>query len=152
MIKIFLSPSCASCRKAKAFFEKLHIPHKIIDITAGDLTKEDLIDILKFSENGTDDLISPRSKIVKEQNIDFSSMTLNELLDFVIAHPTVMRRPIIIDDRKMEVGYDPYEITAFMPKEFKELLDNCENCPLSADCDIAKAIEEAKESILKKNK
>lgn len=147
MIKIYLAPSCASCRKAKAFFEKLHIPHKTIDITAGDLTREDLLEILKETENGTGDIISERSKIVKEGQIDFDSMTISQLLDFILEHPTVLRRPIIIDDRKMEIGYDPDEITAFLTPEMKKLLDQCSTCPISAECDIVKALEEAKKNI-----
>lgn len=144
MIKVYVSPSCASCRKVRAFFKSLKIPYEEINILSGQLTKEDLKEILSKSDNGTEELVSTRSKIMKEQHIDVESMTLNQLLDFIVSHPTVMKRPIIVDDRKIQVGYDPDEITAFLPEAYKKLLDVCKDCPLSASCDMAEALMKAK--------
>lgn len=105
----------------------------MINIFSDMLTKEELYDILKVSESGTDDLVSTRSKIFKDGHLKPENMTLNALLDFILEHPSVMRRPIIIDERKIQVGYDPDAITAFLPRATKELLELCEDCPLSAE-------------------
>ncbi len=147
MVKIFVSPYCQSCRKAQRFLDHMMVPHQVINIFSKDLKKEDLLEILKLSENGTDDIISPRSKVYKSGGVDLESMTLNQLLDFVLANPTIMKRPIIIDDRKMEVGYDPDEITAFLPKATKKLLEMCADCPMTADCNLGKALIEARNAI-----
>ena len=144
MLKLYVSNSCSSCRKVKAFFNKLNIPYKEINIMSGQLTKEDLKEILAKSDYGTDDLVSTRSKIMKEHNIDIESMKLNDLLDFILANPTVMKRPIIVDDRKIEVGYDPDEITAFLPMAMKQALDACKDCPMNGTCDHAPAFMPSK--------
>lgn len=111
----------------------MKVPHRVINIFSDMLTKAELLDILRVSEQGTDDLISTRSKIFKDGGLKPENMTLDQLLDFIIEHPSVMRRPIIIDERKIQVGYDPDAITAFLPKATKDLLELCEDCPLSAD-------------------
>jgi len=64
MIKIYYSPSCASCRKVKKWFDDQKIPYEQKDIFSHDLSVDDLKEVISKSENGTDDIISPRSKIV----------------------------------------------------------------------------------------
>ncbi len=135
MLKLYVSNSCSSCRKVKAFFNDLRIPYKEINILSGQLTKDDLKDILAKSDSGTDDLISTRSKIMKEKHIDIDSMKLDDLLEFIVENPTVMKRPIIVDDRKIEVGYDPDEITAFLPMSMKLALDRYGGEPDSINLD-----------------
>ena len=66
MIRIFTSPSCSSCRKVKAWFDEQKIPYEAVNIFGDDFTKDDIRELIAKSENGTDDIISPRSKIVQE--------------------------------------------------------------------------------------
>lgn len=134
MIKIYTSPFCASCKKVKEYFKEKGIPVKNIDIIAGDLTIEDIYDILEKSDLGTDEIISERSKIIKEQKPDINSMTVKQLAEFIIANPTVLKRPIIVDDRKIQVGYDPDEITAFRGDIKQIIINECAYCPFDRIC------------------
>ena len=136
MIKIYVSPSCSSCRKVKEWFKKEQIPFTEVNILNGDLSVEDLKDILTKSLDGTDEIISTRSKIIKENNIDVNSMTLNELLEFIKKNPTCLRRPIMVDDRKIQVGYNPEEIRVFIPEARRIAQRTCshENCPTFDSC------------------
>ena len=117
MVKIYTSPSCSSCRKVKTWFKEQNIPFQEINILAGTLGTEDLKEILSKSLDGTDEIISKRSKIMKEQNVDVESMKLNELLSFIAKNPTVLKRPIIVDDKKIQVGYNEEEIRVFIPHD-----------------------------------
>ena len=69
MIKIYTTPSCSSCRKAKQFFKDENIPYTEKNIFVTDLSDEELRDILSKSENGTEDIISTKSKIIKEGGV-----------------------------------------------------------------------------------
>ena len=66
MITLFLSPSCTSCRKAKAWLEKHKVPFEEHNIMTSPLTRKELQHILSLTENGTDDIISTRSKIFQK--------------------------------------------------------------------------------------
>lgn len=116
MIKIYTSPSCSSCRKVKKWFDDQDIPYVEKNIFSAVLKEEELKDILTKSENGTEDIISTRSKIIKESGVDIESMTIKELIKFIRDNPSVLKRPIMVDDRKIQVGYDPEEITVFIPR------------------------------------
>ena len=137
MIRIYVSPSCSSCRKVLKWFDEQEIPYVQINIFARPLTEDELKDMLMKSENGTEDIISTRSKIIKESGVDVESMTVKELLKFIQANPSILKRPIIVDDRRMVVGYNPDDISVFIP-EAKRIADyacTLAACPLYIDCE-----------------
>jgi len=136
MIRIYISPSCSSCRKVKEWFTQQKIPFETKSILSGQLTKKDIKDIIKKTLDGTDEIISKRSKIIKENNIDINSMSLNELIDFIYENPSCLKRPIIVTDSRIQVGYNSEEIRSFIPKARRIFRENCtpENCPKYYTC------------------
>ncbi|MCR5348943.1 MAG: Spx/MgsR family RNA polymerase-binding regulatory protein [Bacilli bacterium] len=136
MIKILISPSCASCRKVKKWFENNHIPFEAVNIFSPALTAEDIKEAITKSENGTDDIISRRSKVFQERGLDFDEMTVSELIAFVLENPSVLKRPIIIDDHRLQVGYNAEEIRTFIPHARRLAATTCnQECPKWASCD-----------------
>ena len=136
MIKIYTTPSCKSCRKAKEFFNEEQIPYLEKNIFVTDLNEDELKDILVKSENGTEDIISTRSKIIKESGVDIENMTISELIAFIRANPSVLKRPIMVDESKIQVGYNEEEIRVFIPHErrMEELRCFMEECPSFSGC------------------
>ena len=139
MIKIYTSPTCSSCRKVKKWFMDESIPFIEKNIFVVSLKYEELKDMLTKSENGTSDIISSRSKIVKESGIDLESLTLNELIAFIQKNPSILKRPIIVDDRQIQVGYNEEDIRVFIPhaKRLAEWMCQSQNCPKFDSCDHA---------------
>ena len=119
MIQIYTTPSCASCRKAKRWFEQYKIPYSEKNIFSIKLSPEDIYKMLANSENGFEDIISTRSKIFKEYKLDPENMTINELVKFIIDNPSVLKRPIIISENELQVGYNNENITIFLPKALR---------------------------------
>ncbi|HAD23616.1 MULTISPECIES: transcriptional regulator Spx [Kandleria] len=131
MIRIYTAPSCASCRKVKAWLNEHDIPYVEKNIFSTLLRKEELQELLERSENGTEDIISKRSKIMKENKVNIEDMSINELIAFIQDNPSVLKRPIIIDERRFQVGYNSEEIRAFIPRELRQLAqcDHADFCP-----------------------
>ena len=119
MIQIYTTPSCASCRKAKKWFDQYKIPYSEKNIFSIKLSKEDIFKMLANSENGFEDIISTRSKIFKEMQLDPDTMSVQELVEFIIAYPSVLKRPIILNETELQVGYNNEDITIFLPKELR---------------------------------
>ena len=137
MIKIYTSPSCSSCRKVKKWFEEQNIPFVEKSIFSPTLNVNDLREILEKTENGTEDIISERSKIVQENHIDFEDMKVSELLDFIKEKPSVLKRPIIVDTTRIQVGFNDEEIRSFIPaaRRIAEFACSKENCPKFETCE-----------------
>ena len=143
MIKIYTSPSCSSCRKVKKWFLEQNIPFIEKNIFVATLNEQELTDILMKSENGTDDIISKKSKIVKESGLDIDSMTVKELIAFIKENPSVLKRPIMVDDHRIQVGYNPDEIRSFIPHARRLAEWACKNdaCPQHDNCVTYKEIK-----------
>ena len=74
------------------------------------LTSDELRSILALTENGTDDLISTRSKIFQKLNVDVDELSISQLIDLIETYPSLLRRPIILDDKRMQIGFNEDEI------------------------------------------
>ena len=100
------------------------------------LNEQELTDILMKSENGTDDIISKKSKIVKESGLDIDNMTVKELIAFIKENPSILKRPIMVDDYRIQVGYNPDEIRSFIPhaRRLAEWACKNDNCPQHDNC------------------
>lgn len=135
MIRIYTAPSCASCRKVKAWLKDHQIPYVEKNIFSTLLRETELRELLERSENGTDDIISKRSKIIKENKVDIDDMSVNQLIHFIQENPSILKRPIIIDERRFQVGYNAEEIRAFIPRELRKLQEcnNSDYCPQFRD-------------------
>ena len=121
MVEVYVSPSCTSCRKARAWLEKHNIPFKERNIFSEPLTKEELLKILRMTENGTEEIISTRSRAFQQLKINLDDLSIDQLLDLVEKNPSLLRRPIIMDDRRLQVGYNEDEIRRFLPRKVRRL-------------------------------
>lgn len=139
MIKIYTSPSCSSCRKVKKWFDEQNIPYEEHNIFSAALNEKELKEILFKSENGTEDIISSRSKIIKENNLNLDDMSISEIIGFIRANPSVLKRPIMVDDRRIQVGYNEEEIRTFIPQARRIAKHACNplECPDYPTCEHA---------------
>lgn len=145
MIQLYTSPSCLSCRKVKKYFNKYGIKFIEKNILHTQLSKEDIFKMLANSENGFEDIISVRSKVFKDSNIDIDSMKIHDLVEFIIKNPTILKRPIIVTDNDLQVGYNDDDITLFLPEEIRDR--ECNFCLGQDDCDYVKALKENNDSL-----
>ena len=120
MINLYLSPSCTSCRKARSWLDSYGVAYEEHNILTQPMTSDDLKAILSKTENGTEDIISTRSKVFQKLNIDVDDLTINQLIVLISEHPSLLRRPIIMDDKRMQIGFNEYEIRAFLPRSYRQ--------------------------------
>ena len=121
MVTLFTSPSCTSCRKARAWLEENDIPYVERNIFSEGLKITEIKSILRMTEDGTEEIISTRSKAFQELNIDLDDMSLQELYDVIQENPGLLRRPIMVDEKRLQVGYNEDEIRRFLPREVRAL-------------------------------
>lgn len=117
MIILYTSPGCASCRKAKQWLKEHKLSFVEKNIFSSLLRDEEIRYLLMRTENGSEDIISTRSKVFQELDQDLDDLTFSELIEFIKVNPSVLKRPIIVDENSFVVGYDDDEITSFLPRE-----------------------------------
>jgi regulatory protein spx len=97
------------------------IPFVERNIFSEPLNITELKAILQMTEDGTEEIISTRSKVFQKLNIDLDDLPLKELLDLVQKNPGLLRRPIMIDEKRLQVGFNEDEIRRFLPREVRQL-------------------------------
>ncbi|KXB58241.1 transcriptional regulator SpxA [Gemelliphila asaccharolytica] len=120
MVTLFSSPSCTSCRKAKSWLENHNIEYEERNIFSEPLTIKEIQRILSITEQGTEDIISFRSKTFQKLNINLDELSMKNLYKIIQDNPGMLKRPILIDDKRLQVGYNVDEIRRFLPREVRE--------------------------------
>ena len=121
MITLLVSPSCTSCRKAKVWLEDQGLEFVERNIVHNPLTKDELKEILSMTEEGTDELISTRSQAYKAFEGDIDDLSINQLLDLFIEEPSLIRRPIIMDNLRLQIGYNEDDMRMFIPRNVRHV-------------------------------
>ena len=120
MVTLYVTPSCTSCRKAKKWFMENDIPFKERNIIAEPLTRDEIKEILRLTDNGTEEIISTRSKAFQQLKPDLEKMSLQELLTLIENNPGILKRPIMLDDKRLQVGFNEDDIRRFLPRSVRE--------------------------------
>ena len=119
MINLYIAPSSASSRKARAWLKEHDIAFKERNIKSKPLNAAEVKQILRLTENGSEDIISTRSNVFKQLHVDLDSLSVSQLVDLVVMYPDLIKRPIIFDDKRLEVGYNEEEIRRFLPRDVR---------------------------------
>lgn len=122
MISLYTTPSCTSCRKACAWLTENELPFKERNIFSDPLNSDELMEILSLTKNGTEDIISTRSKVYQKLDIDLEELKLEELLSLIEKYPNLLKRPIILDENKLQVGYNEEDIRKFVPRNLRKII------------------------------
>ena len=121
MVTLYTSPSCTSCRKARAWLKEHNILFSERNIFSEPLNINEIKQILQMTEDGTEEIISKRSKVYQDLNVDLDDLPLKTLFDLIQKNPGLLRRPIIMDEKRLQVGYNDDEIRRFLPREVRAL-------------------------------
>src|SRR5699024_12867728 len=109
--------STSSTRKAYDWLKKHSIQFVYKNILLERFSINEIKHIFRLTENGTEDILSTKSNLFKEliPNIDYLSM--DELYKMIQENPKLLRYPIIVNQRKIQVRFSEYDIRIFIPKE-----------------------------------
>lgn len=121
MVTLYTSPSCTSCRKARAWLEEHQIEYHERNIFAEPLNKNEIKNILRMTEDGTEEIISTRSKAFQQLHVKVDDLSIGTLIDLIEKNPGLLRRPIIMDEKRLQVGYNEDEIRRFLPRSVRVL-------------------------------
>ena len=121
MITLYTTPSSASCRKAKSWLEENNLSFIEKNIFNESLTISELKAILRLTENGTEDIISYRSQAFQNLNVQLDELSLSEVLELIQEEPSLIRRPILIDEKRLQIGFNDDDIRRFLPREVRRI-------------------------------
>ena len=107
---IYHNPKCSKSRQTLELLEKQGITPDIIEYLKSPPTAEQLQRILTQLEFVPRDLMRKKDDVYAECEIDNPSLTDVELVNFMIKHPILIERPIILSNGKAVIGRPPEQV------------------------------------------
>ncbi|MGT2753807.1 transcriptional regulator Spx [Streptococcus ovis] len=121
MIKIYTVSSCTSCKKAKNWLNAHQLSYNEHNLGKEAITKEEILDILTKTENGIASIVSSKNRYAKSLECDIEELSVNEVIDIITANPRILKSPILIDEKRLQVGYKEDDIRAFLPRAVRNV-------------------------------
>ncbi|KRL64922.1 ArsC family transcriptional regulator [Lentilactobacillus diolivorans DSM 14421] len=120
MLNLYVAPSSASSRKARKWLIDNGIEFKERNISRIPLTADEIKQILRLTENGTEDIISTRSNVFRKLHVNVEDLTVTQLINLMVKYPDLIRRPLIFNDEQLQVGFSEEDIRSFLPRKVRE--------------------------------
>ncbi|MDP5873968.1 transcriptional regulator Spx [Streptococcus mutans] len=121
MIKIYTISSCTSCKKAKTWLNAHQLPYKEQNLAKDPLSKEEILNILSKTENGIESIVSSKNRYAKALHFNIDDLSVNEVIDLIQENPRILKSPILIDDKRLQIGYKEDDIRAFLPRSIRNV-------------------------------
>ena len=86
-----------------------------------ELTDEEILQLLTLTENGTEEIISKRGKAYKKLNVNLDDLSMSCLIDVIEKNRSLLRRPLIVDEKRLQVGYNEDDIRKFLPRSVRKI-------------------------------
>jgi arsenate reductase len=108
---VFQYPKCSTCRKALAYLNDHSVEYTSVDIVEQPPSKAQLAAAVKLSGLPVKRFFNTSGESYREGNFSerLATMTESDALDALAADGKLIKRPLIIGDDFVLVGYAPYE-------------------------------------------
>lgn len=121
MIKIYTVSSCTSCKKAKNWLNAHQLSYNEHNLGKEAITKEEILNILTKTENGIASIVSSKNRYAKSLECDIEELSVNEVIELITTNPRILKSPILIDEKRLQVGYKEDDIRAFLPRSVRNV-------------------------------
>ena len=109
-IKILHNPRCSKSRQTLALLEEKGISPEIIEYLKSPPSKAELKDILQKLGLKPRELMRKGESEYKDNDLADASLTDEQLIDAMIAHPKLIERPIVLKDGHARLGRPPESV------------------------------------------
>jgi len=109
-VTILHNPRCSKSRQTLALLEENGVTPTVVEYLKTPPSKTQLTEILTALNMAPRDLMRKKEAEYKDNNLDDSSLTDDQLIDAMIAHPKLIERPVVIKDGAVRIGRPPESV------------------------------------------
>ena len=109
-ITIYHNPKCSKSRKTLELLVKQGIKPDINEYLKIPPTAEKIKEILKKLGYAPRDLMRKKEDAYTEHNLGDPSLSGDDLIKFMIKHPVLIERPIVLANEKAAIGRPPEQV------------------------------------------
>jgi arsenate reductase len=94
-IKIYIKPTCTTCRKALKVLKERGIAFEAINYYEKPLTKEKLKQLLKKLDVSPEEILRKNEGVYKKLSLSKKDLSNSEILDLILKYPDLIQRPVV---------------------------------------------------------
>ena len=95
-VTIYHNPACGTSRNALALLRGAGVEPVVIEYLKNPPTKEKLHEIVRMTGSGVRPLLRAKESVYRELGLDDAKWSDDALIDFVLQHPILLNRPIVV--------------------------------------------------------
>ncbi|QVK17335.1 arsenate reductase family protein [Mycoplasmatota bacterium] len=116
MNQFYCYTKCSTCKKAQKYLDERNIPYEIIDIKSAKFTNSDIKNFHQRSGKDIRKLFNTSGNVYKELKLKdkIKDMTIDECYDLLSTNGMLIKRPILVTDYKVYIGFKEDEYGALM--------------------------------------
>lgn len=112
MIQVYGIKNCDKIQKTKKWLKESEVEYTFYDLKKEPLTREELEEFVH--RIGLDVLINRRGTTWRNLNLKDKELSDSELFDLLLENQTMIKRPVLIKDEAILVGYDEEAFEVFV--------------------------------------
>lgn len=110
--------NCNKIRDTKKWMDEHDVEYTFIDVKKDPLTRSELKELeIKV---GLDVLVNKRGRKWRDLGLAKKDLSDEQLFDQLLEHQTMIKRPVLLKEESVLVGYDEESFEAFIAEEEKE--------------------------------
>jgi len=99
MNRIYHNPNCSTSRKTLALLREKGVEVEVVEYLKNPPSREELVDLLKKMGMKPRELLRKKGDLYEELDLDNPRWTDDQILDFMVQHPVLIERPIVVTDK-----------------------------------------------------
>ena len=113
-ITIYHNPRCSKSRQALDLLRDRGVEPEIVEYLKTPPDARTLAHLLEKLGLEPRELMRKKEKEYKENDLDDPSLSRDQLIAAMVAHPKLIERPIVVKDEKAALGRPPEEVLAVL--------------------------------------
>lgn len=113
-LSIFHNPRCSKSRKTLEIIEINDVEVQVILYLQDPPSVSELNSLLEKLGMKASELVRKRESIIKELDIDLSSISNDDLISIMAEHPILIERPIVFNESSAIIGRPPENVQELM--------------------------------------
>lgn len=113
-VQIIHNPRCSKSRQTLALLEENGVTPEVVEYLKTPLTAEQISSIINKLEVSVRDIIRTKEAEYKENGLDDTSLTDEQIIDVLASVPKLIERPIVINGDKAAIGRPPENVLAII--------------------------------------
>ena len=109
-VRIFFNPKCSKCRLTRDILNDKGLDTTVVEYLKSTPSGAELTEVLNLLGIEPRDLMRKHEAPYKENNLDNTDLSREQLIQAMVEHPILIERPIVINGKKAVIGRPPEKV------------------------------------------